>query len=78
MKIYDTENKRVLSNVTLFLSPLELLELAKSANDLAQNIKKHHHHINDSDFANEITIAVYTAENLNTFDEESRKVIVGS
>jgi hypothetical protein len=37
MKIYDPETKRVLSSVTLFLTPDEAHELAGAAEDLARN-----------------------------------------
>jgi hypothetical protein len=37
MKIYDENSKRVLLNVTIFLTPEEARELADSADDLATN-----------------------------------------
>jgi hypothetical protein len=75
MKIYDEQSKRVLSNVTIFLTPEEARELADSADDLAANPQHHHRHINDKTFQQEVTLAVYTRENFNEFDEESRKLI---
>ena len=75
MRIYDAQSKRVLSNVTIFLTPEEARELADSADDLAANPQHHHHHINDKTFQQEVTLAVYTRENFHEFDEESRKLI---
>lgn len=75
MRIYDPKSKRVLKNVTLFLTPAEADELGQSALDLAKDPKKHHHHVSDTEFLFEITVAVYTTENLSAFDTESRKVI---
>jgi hypothetical protein len=75
MKIYDENAKRVLSSVILFLTPAEARELAGAAEELAANPQHHHHHINDKTFQQEITLAVYTRENFNEFDEESRKLI---
>lgn len=75
MKIYDPDSKRVLKNVTLFLTPQEAAELGDSANDLSRHPAHHHHHINDSEYRTEIVIAVYTDDNLRSFDEESRRVI---
>jgi hypothetical protein len=75
MKIFDVENKRILSNVTVFLTPGEALKLASSIADLGHNPSDQHIHINDEEFNSEITIAVYTPENINMFDEESRTVI---
>ncbi len=76
MKIYDHENKKILSSISLFLTPEEALELASSAEDLGHNPIKHHHHINDAEYASEIIVAVYTPENLDSFDLESRSVII--
>jgi hypothetical protein len=75
MKIYDPKNERVLSSVTLFLTPEEAAELASDARDLADHPEKHHHHINSSDYSAEITLAVYTRGNIAQFDPESRKII---
>ena len=75
MKIYDEHSKRLLSNVTIYLTPSEARELAGAAEDLADNPQHHHHHINDKTFQQEVTLAVYTRENFNEFDEESRKLI---
>lgn len=75
MKIYDENSKRVLLSMTIFLTPEEARELADSADDLATNPQHHHHHINDKTFQQEVTLAVYTRENFNQFDEESRKLI---
>lgn len=75
MRIYDAESKKVLQNITLFLTPAEAKELADSASDLAAHPKKHHHHIADATHTREITIAVYTPENRAHFDAESSRII---
>jgi hypothetical protein len=75
MRIYDSTSKRVLTEITLFLTPIEMRELADSADQLANDPGMHHAHINDRTFAQEIVVAVYTAENLSQFDDESRQVI---
>jgi len=78
MKIYDPVTKQVLNKVVLYLTPSEAEELGQSALDLAQSPPKHHHHIPDSEFQKEITVAVYTPENISQFDAHSRKVIEGN
>jgi len=75
MRIYDPESKRCLNSVTLFLTPDEASDLGFSANDLADNPKKHHHHVSSSDCKTEITVAVHTPDNLAQFDEESKRII---
>jgi hypothetical protein len=77
MRIYDVKHKRVLREVTLYLTPDEAGRLAAAAADLAQSSRNHHQHVNDDDLASEVTIAVYTAENLDQFDSESRRILTG-
>ena len=76
MKIYDTDSERVLKSVTLFLTPAEAAELGDSTTDLSDHPEKHHHHVCDSEYKSEITVAVYTDDNLNSFDDESRQIII--
>lgn len=75
MKIYDPESKRVLSDVTLFLTPEEAAQVAASVQALADDPSQHHTHVNDADYQVEITVAVYTPETMDQFDDESRRVI---
>ena len=75
MKIYDQAGKRLLTEVTLFLSPAEMRNLGDSARRLAEDPHRHHDHVSDAALRQEITLAVYTRQNLDQFDEESRGVI---
>jgi len=75
MRIYDPTTKRVLQTVTLFLTPGEAEELGQSALELARHPKNHHHHVSDAECQREITVAVYTVDNVSEFDAESRTVI---
>ena len=75
MRIYDPDSKRTLKNVTLFLTPEEAADLGFSATNLSEHPEKHHHHVSDAEYKTEITVSVYTDENINSFDEESRRVI---
>ena len=75
MRIYDSESKRALKSVTLFLTPQETDELGQSSSDLAKNHVNHHHHVSDKEFKREIIVAVYTGDNATEFDAESQKVI---
>lgn len=77
MRIYDQEGKRVLSAVTLYLTPAEAAQLAATAKHLAANPAEHHAHVSDDSFSSEVTLAVYTDENLTQFDSESLAVITG-
>ena len=75
MKIYDRKNKRTLNSVTLYLTLDEAAELAFDAKDLSENPQKHHSHIADKNYKNEIIISVYTKDNIDQFDEESKRII---
>lgn len=75
MVIYDNKNKRLLKEITLFLSPEEASELGSSATDLSEKPEKQHHHVSSSDYSSEIIVAVYTKDNLNKFDAESQLLI---
>jgi hypothetical protein len=72
---YNPETKKAYSQITLFLTPEEALELSDSCRDLASNPEKHHHHVPDSNFEREITVAVFTKGNLAEFDHESRALL---
>ena len=78
MIIYDRENKKVLDSITLYLTPEEASELADDAKDLSKNPGKHHAHINDKDYKNEIVVTVYTESNIDQFDEESKLLIINN
>ena len=60
MLIIDDDEGRALTAVTLLLTPDEARELADAARDLADHPEKHHHHVNDSDYLNEITVMADT------------------
>lgn len=77
MKIFDSDQKRVISKVTLFLTPDEAAELGQAATDLAADPSKHHAHVLDSTYSTEVVVAVHTDQNIHLFDEESRAVIQG-
>ncbi len=77
MRIYDHKNKKELESITLFLTPDEAMELAADAKDLSENTHKLHSHICDIEYDREVTLAVYTDENVSQFNEESKKVITG-
>ena len=78
MKIYDPKSKRLLTGITVFLTPDEAAELAAATQVLADDPYLHNEHVANSDYSVEITVAVYTPENLQQYDEESRAIIASS
>jgi hypothetical protein len=75
MRIYDPKSKKQLEEVTLYLTPDEAAELADTARGLAKDPTQHHGHVSSEDCSREVTIAVYTPDNLRQFDAESRGVL---
>ena len=75
MRIYDPKSKKQLGEVTLYLTPREAAELADAARDLAEAPSHHHGHVSSDDYSREVTIAVYTAENLSGFDAEFQMLL---
>ena len=75
MKIYDQDSKKVLNSITLYLKPNEATNLCDGIKDLIDNPQSHHVHLNDDNSQNEITIAVYTKDNIDEFDEESKEIL---
>lgn len=75
MRIYDQENDRLLPAVTIYLTPDEMHELADSARDLYEHPEHHHSHVVNRDCTVEVTIAVYTRENWDQFDDKSREIL---
>jgi hypothetical protein len=77
MRIYDADTDKKVNRITLYLSTDEANEMKDALEALLSDRKNHHHeHIPDSDFKREITVCIYREDNLSTFDERSRKIIL--
>jgi len=72
--INDDENQPI-RQVTLLLSPQELLQLASYAKRLAIGNSGDHSHCSSSDYRNEITLYVCDADNTVAFADEARQWI---
>lgn len=76
MRIYNEDTDKKVNRVTLYLTPDEASEMRDSLEALLKNDKHHHEHIPDSDFKKEITVCIYREDNLSSFDERSKKLIL--
>lgn len=77
MRIFDNENDKPLKSITLFLTEEEATELKDDLERLIKNIGNNEHvHINDLEYVRELTVTLYNPNNLNHFDERSKKVIL--
>ena len=77
MRILDTLSASRLEDVIIYLKKDEAIELIgaleailNAAEDLT------HCHVNDSEYAHEITVTLYNENNLNGFDQRSRELIL--
>jgi hypothetical protein len=68
MRIFDPKNKRALKKILIMLTPFEAQELMGTLESL--NETNDHIHINDDQFMREITVGLYTQENLQNFSDE--------
>ena len=76
MRIYDLDADSKVNNIIIYLTPDEAKEM-RSSLELIMNNKKHHHeHISDADFKREITVCIYREDDLLSFDERSKKLIL--
>lgn len=79
MRIYNEDTDKKVNKVILYLTPDEAHELKDSLELIINNNKRHHHeHIPDreDDFKREITVCIYKKDDLSSFDERSRKLIL--
>ena len=79
MRIYSEDTDKKINRVILYLTIDEAQELKDSLELIINNSEKHHHeHIPDreDDFKREITVCIYREDNLSTFDERSRELIL--
>lgn len=79
MRIYDSDSDKKVNNIILYLTPDEAQEMRDSLELLISNSDKHQHeHIPDREdnFKREITVCVYREDNLASFDERSKKLIL--
>ena len=79
MRIYDSDADKKVDNVILYLTPNEAQEMKCSLEALINSDQKDaHEHIPDrkEDYKREITICIYTEDNLLNFDKRSRDLIL--
>lgn len=76
MRILDQSDDKSLSRVTLYLLTSEAEELRDSLNSLLER-SSHHEHTPSADYTKEVTVTLYDVNNLESFDDRSRRLIVG-
>jgi hypothetical protein len=74
MRIRDESTGRTLTSILIMLTPDEAHELTSKLRGL-DPATGDHIHVSDEDFTREITIAVYTPENLRFFNKRVRQLL---
>ena len=76
MIILDLSNNKALKNVNLYLTLEEAKEMLDDLDRLIANYGNNEHsHINDSEYEHEVTLTLYSEDNLQGFDERSKALI---
>ena len=76
MRILDQDQDKAISRITLLLRPSEASELRDALESLLKSDRPvHHEHVPDADFEKEVTIALYSEEAMDSFDERTRRLI---
>lgn len=76
MRLLNDSTGEALTSVTVYLTPAEARELLGSLEQLLATPKDHHHHVNDQEYEHELTVTIYWDDNIDTFDERSRRLIL--
>jgi len=80
MRIYNYDIDKSFKEIFIYLTPNEIEELISKLNWLLENPKDHHEHLielgENDEISREITVAIYTNDNINEFDERSKKLIL--
>jgi hypothetical protein len=74
MQIINDKDLTTLSRILIMLTPSEASELASKIKSIDPNMGEHIH-VDDQEYSREITIAVYTDQNLHYFTKEIRELI---
>ena len=75
MRILDYSTDKAIDDICLYLTVTEASELIGWLSELIRDPGKQHAHLSDNAGQRELSVAVYTEENLQSFDERSVRLI---
>lgn len=77
MRILDEDSDKAIKNILILLTPEEASELRDDLERMLQkNASDEHTHINDMEFEHEMTVAIYSSGEIDSFNERSKKLIL--
>lgn len=74
MRILDEDSGKLIDSVMIMLAPSEAQELISKLKSMDAT-KGDHIHVNDLDFTKQITVLIYTSQNLHLFNEKVRQAV---
>ena len=74
MHILDKDKNELIDTLLLMLTPEEAKELSDLINSINPN-NGDHIHVNNNDCTKEITVLIYTQDNLSYFNDDVTKII---
>lgn len=75
MHILDEKTDKSVNRLTVYLTRDEAKEIVDGIRDLLLNTQKHHVHLSSSDYRKEITFTIYDLQNLESYDDRSKRLI---
>jgi hypothetical protein len=76
MRLLDEHADKPLDRITIYLTQSEAEELRDSVLALLREPRGNHSHVPSEDFQKEITVCIYGADTIPTFNERSQKLIL--
>ena len=76
MRILNNDKDEKINGITIYLTRSEAQELQDSMRDLLDNANHQHSHVPSEDYQKEVTICIYDVQDLQRFDERSKKLIL--
>lgn len=76
MRFVNSSTRERLREVTVLLKREEAQQLLVSLQDLLEGSAGHHVHVSDGEFRQELTLSLYSSQNLDSFDPASRRIIL--
>lgn len=77
MRILNQDENKSIKNVLLMLTDEEAAELRDDLDRLlSKKVSNDHSHINNLEYTHELSIALYDANNIEEFDERTKKLIL--
>lgn len=77
MYILDDESNKKLNCITIILSKSEIKQMLGYAKQLLDNVDaSDHYHLSSEDYQKEITLCLYTPENIDSYNPRIQKLII--